>query len=121
MNRVKGKLLQVMSNVFAENIPMILIGATNKPWDIDSAFLRPGRFDMACEVTLPDKATVYQLLRIKNHNRQSVLDLSEADYQELAELMAQKHYSGADVEAVLNNVALEAYKCCNQYAIQARK
>lgn len=33
---------------------LFLICATNKPWDIDSAFLRPGRFGTKIYVTLPD-------------------------------------------------------------------
>ncbi len=33
---------------------LFLIAATNKPWDIDSAFLRPGRFGTRIYVGLPD-------------------------------------------------------------------
>ena len=33
---------------------LFLIAATNKPWDIDSAFLRPGRFGTKVYVGLPD-------------------------------------------------------------------
>lgn len=35
---------------------LFLICATNKPWDIDSAFLRPGRFGTKIYVGLPDEA-----------------------------------------------------------------
>lgn len=35
---------------------LFLIAATNKPWDIDSAFLRPGRFGTKVYVGLPDEA-----------------------------------------------------------------
>jgi SpoVK/Ycf46/Vps4 family AAA+-type ATPase len=33
---------------------LFLIAATNKPWDIDSAFIRPGRFGTRIYVGLPD-------------------------------------------------------------------
>ena len=35
---------------------LFLIAATNKPWDIDSAFVRPGRFGTRIYVGLPDTA-----------------------------------------------------------------
>lgn len=34
---------------------IVVIAATNKPWMIDSAFLRPGRFDEKIYIPLPDE------------------------------------------------------------------
>lgn len=34
---------------------ILIIGATNKPWRLDGAFLRPGRFDDKIYVPLPDE------------------------------------------------------------------
>ncbi len=43
---------------------LFLIAATNKPWDIDSAFIRPGRFGTRIYVGLPDEpAREYMLSR----------------------------------------------------------
>jgi SpoVK/Ycf46/Vps4 family AAA+-type ATPase len=39
----------------SENI-LLILGATNKPWDIDEAVFRTGRFDAKIHVGLPDKA-----------------------------------------------------------------
>ena len=36
------------------NSIIMVIAATNKPWAIDSAFLRPGRFDEKIYIPLPD-------------------------------------------------------------------
>jgi SpoVK/Ycf46/Vps4 family AAA+-type ATPase len=33
---------------------MLIIGATNMPWDVDSAFKRPGRFDKSLFIPRPD-------------------------------------------------------------------
>ena len=56
MNRVVGELLTQMQGVTDgdEENRILLIAATNRPWDIDSAFLRPGRFDERIYVPLPD-------------------------------------------------------------------
>ena len=56
MNRVVGELLTQMQGVTdgEEEERILLIAATNRPWDIDSAFLRPGRFDERIYVPLPD-------------------------------------------------------------------
>ena len=43
---------------------LFLIAATNKPWDVDSAFVRPGRFGTRVYVGLPDApARKYMLER----------------------------------------------------------
>ena len=57
MNRVVGELLTQMQGVTDgdDEDRILLIAATNRPWDIDSAFLRPGRFDERIYVPLPDK------------------------------------------------------------------
>ncbi|MDE7336989.1 MAG: AAA family ATPase, partial [Clostridia bacterium] len=50
---------------------LFLIAATNKPWDIDSAFIRPGRFGTRIYVGLPDApAREYMLNRRLDKIRQ---------------------------------------------------
>ena len=56
--QLRSELLAQLQGIQAygkkkDNI-LFLICATNKPWDIDSAFLRPGRFGTKIYVTLPD-------------------------------------------------------------------
>lgn len=45
-----------------EKHKILIIGATNKPWKLDGAFLRPGRFDEKIYVPLPDKDSRKQIL-----------------------------------------------------------
>lgn len=55
---------------------LFLICATNKPWDIDSAFLRPGRFGTKVYVDLPDDdARLY----IVTHRLEKIKDLGHVD------------------------------------------
>lgn len=64
---------------------LFLICATNKPWDIDSAFLRPGRFGTKIYVTLPDyDARKYmidhRLNKIKENGIVEIKDDIDIDY-----------------------------------------
>ena len=44
---------------------ILIIGATNKPWRLDGAFLRPGRFDDKIYVPLPDDLARRRIMDIK--------------------------------------------------------
>lgn len=54
MKRVVPELLTQIQGFEKNDNNLIIIAATNRPWDIDSAFLRPGRFDRRIYVPLPD-------------------------------------------------------------------
>jgi SpoVK/Ycf46/Vps4 family AAA+-type ATPase len=55
MKRVVPELLAQMQGFEKSDSTILLIAATNRPWDIDSAFLRPGRFNDRIYVSLPDQ------------------------------------------------------------------
>jgi len=61
----------------------ICIAATNRPWMVDSAFLRPGRFGTHYRVDLPNKEARIQLFRMKMKDLPVSPDL---DYDHLAEI-----------------------------------
>ena len=42
---------------------MLFMGATNEPWSLDDAVLRPGRFDEKVYVPLPDFTARLAILR----------------------------------------------------------
>ena len=54
MNRLVPELLAQMQGFEKSENTLLVIAATNRPWDIDSAFLRPGRFNTSIYVPLPD-------------------------------------------------------------------
>ncbi|TMG38999.1 MAG: ATP-binding protein [Chloroflexi bacterium] len=55
MRNVVNQLLAEMSGVASDNEGVFLLGATNHPWDVDTALLRPGRFDRSAVVLPPDE------------------------------------------------------------------
>jgi SpoVK/Ycf46/Vps4 family AAA+-type ATPase len=79
---------------------MLVIGMTNKPWLIDSAFLRPGRLGRHIFVGLPDLKTREAILKIHLRNR---LLAPVFDFERLSSLL--KGYSGADIEGICDMAA----------------
>ena len=82
---------------------LIVMGATNRPDMLDSALVRPGRFDRRIDVTLPDRAGRRAILEI--HARGKPLG-ADVDLDAVAGLC--RGYSGADLANVVNEAALLA-------------
>ncbi|MGE7999362.1 AAA family ATPase [Lysinibacillus sp. NPDC093190] len=74
---------------------VLIMAATNTPWDIDSALKRPGRFDRLIFVAPPDKKAREQIFKLKLAGRY-------AEEIDVATLAAQtEFFSGADIENVI--------------------
>lgn len=84
---------------------ILVIGATNHPWNIDSAFVRPGRFEELIFVPPPDLEARAKILEI--HTKEKEID-DEIDFNKLAGLT--KGYSGADLEKICKDAGLLAYE-----------
>ena len=82
---------------------IILLAATNRPDVLDPALLRPGRFDRNIVINLPDVKGREQILRI--HSRKVKMSPT-ADLSKVAR--ATPGFSGADLEALVNEAALMA-------------
>ncbi|MEG1964026.1 MAG: ATP-binding protein, partial [Clostridia bacterium] len=54
MNRIVPELLAQMQGFKESDSLLLVVAATNRPWDIDSALLRPGRFNELLYIPLPD-------------------------------------------------------------------
>ena len=82
---------------------LFLIAATNKPWEIDSAFVRPGRFGTRIYVGLPDApAREYMITRRLNKVREKgIVQISE-DVDVAALVEATNGYNGADMTNFLD-------------------
>ena len=70
---------------------IVVIAATNKPWMIDSAFLRPGRFDEKIYIPLPDEIARKKLFQLKLKD----VPTTDLDFVEMARMT--DGYNGADI------------------------
>ena len=102
--RIVSQLLTEMDGIVRlENV--IVIAATNRPDILDPALLRPGRFDRLIYVPPPDKQSRLEILRI--HTKDMPL-ADDVDLEELAKIT--EGYSGADLEALVREAALQALR-----------
>lgn len=90
---------------FEPTLGVILIAATNRADILDRALVRPGRFDRHVEVPLPSKEERAQILEI--HARSKVLE-DDVNLPKVADLTAR--FSGADLENLVNEAAIQAVK-----------
>jgi len=88
---------------FEGNSGVIVVAATNRSDILDSALLRPGRFDRRVQVDLPDVKGREQILNV--HLRNKKLD-EEISVGEVAKRCAGM--SGADLENLMNESAILA-------------
>jgi cell division protease FtsH len=95
--------LLVEMDGFDSNEGIILIAATNRPDILDSALLRPGRFDRRIVVNMPDVKGREQILQV--HVRKIPLN-RDADLKVLAR--STPGFSGADLANLVNEAALLA-------------
>jgi cell division protease FtsH len=82
---------------------IIVMAATNRPDILDPALLRPGRFDRQITIDMPDVAGREKILRVHARNKKLALDV---DLHVLAK--ATPTFSGAELEALINEAALMA-------------
>jgi transitional endoplasmic reticulum ATPase len=95
-----NQFLQELDGISANNEGVLILGATNTPWNLDPAFRRPGRFDRIIFVPPPDEPSRESILRLKLKNKPA----EAIDYGQLAKKMEK--YSGADIDAIID-IAIE--------------
>lgn len=101
MQRVVPQILQELEGFDRKDSRCLLfVGATNKPWMLDEAVMRPGRFDSRIYVPLPDAPARYRLLEIHLGSRPLADDV---DLGALCDRL--DGYSGADIKNIANRAA----------------
>ncbi|MBI2931552.1 MAG: ATP-binding protein [Planctomycetes bacterium] len=105
MQRVVPQILNELDGFDSkEGHHLLFLGATNEPWNIDRAMLRPGRLDEKIYVGLPDATARRQIL---------VMNLKEVPLDPDVNLDALasrlEGYSGADVAYVCRKVSEERF------------
>ncbi len=95
--------LLVEMDGFEENEGVIVMAATNRPDILDSALLRPGRFDRQIVIHLPDVGAREEILKIHAKNKPMAEDV---DLGLIAR--TSSGFSPADLQNILNEGALLA-------------
>lgn len=96
-----NQFLSELDGVKASNDGVLILGATNAPWHLDSAFRRPGRFDRILFVPPPDAPARAAVLRLQLRGK----PVEDVDYDAVAKKC--EGFSGADLKAVVD-MAVEA-------------
>ncbi|MCF8563798.1 AAA family ATPase [Alicyclobacillus tolerans] len=101
-----NQLLTEMDGMSTTHTPMVLVmAATNRPDILDSALLRPGRFDRQIKVDLPDKEGRLHILKIQTDGKpvHSSVDLEHIARETFG-------FSGAQLESLVNEAAIIALR-----------
>jgi transitional endoplasmic reticulum ATPase len=96
---IVNQFLSELDGLRGENQRILVIGATNAPWQLDPALRRPGRFDQAIFVPPPDHAARLQIIKLLSKGK----PIAQLDDAALAEATAG--FSGADLRWVFDRAA----------------
>lgn len=101
-NQTINQLLTEMDG-FVQNEGVIVLGATNRPDDLDRALLRPGRFDVRVTVPTPDLKGRRDILELY---LQKIKLAPDVNLDQLAR--GTTGFTGADLENLVNQAAVRA-------------
>ena len=106
MTRVVPQILGELDGLDTkEGHTLMFIGATNEPWNIDYAMLRPGRLDEKIYLGLPDLKARRKILEM---NLKNVPLADGVDLDSFAERLDA--YSGADIAYLCRKVSEKAFQ-----------
>lgn len=101
MQRVVPQILQELEGFDRQaGRCLLFVGATNRPWLLDEAVMRPGRFDSKVYIPLPDAPARYRLLEMYLGGRPLGDDV---DLGVLCDRL--EGYSGADIRNIADRAA----------------
>lgn len=98
-----SQLLEELDGFVSHNDRLLILGATNSPWHLDPALLRPKRFDRVLFVPPPDLNARIEILKIHTRNRPL-----EPKFDFVKVASALRYFTGADIEALCERAAEEA-------------
>jgi len=99
MRNLVNQFLHELDGIRSENQRILVIGATNQPWNLDPAFRRPGRFDQTIFVPPPDDAARAQIIGLLARDK----PISNLRPDVLVQ--ATQGYSGADLKWIFDRAA----------------
>jgi len=104
--QVVNEFLAQLDGFGADNQGVLILAATNMPWDVDSAMKRPGRFSRSVFVPPPDLEARKQIIELK------LTGIPHEGIDSRAIATATPHFSGADIDGlveVAKDFVLEEY------------
>jgi SpoVK/Ycf46/Vps4 family AAA+-type ATPase len=102
MRGVVNQFLSELDGASTDNDGLFVLAATNHPWDVDPALLRPGRFDRMLLVLPPDPAAREAILRLHLRGKPAeALDLRRV-------VQATDGLSGADLALICDHATEQA-------------
>ncbi|MHC4661815.1 MAG: ATP-binding protein [Planctomycetota bacterium] len=105
MKRLVPQILQELEGFdSAKGNPILFVGATNVPWVLDEAILRPGRFNIKFYIGPPDEAARRKILELNLKDRPLGDDI---DLDRLAAML--DGFSGADIRNICDQAASGAF------------
>ncbi len=102
MRAIVNQLLMELDSMSGDNDGLFVLAATNAPWEVDNALLRPGRFDRMLLVLPPDEPAREAILRHHFERR----PIAGIDLRKVVALTAG--FSGADLEHLVATSAEKA-------------
>jgi len=106
--RIKTEFLVQMQGVGVDNDGVLVLGATNIPWVLDSAIRR--RFERRIYIPLPEAPARESLFRL--HMGDTKNNLTPADFRTLGQMTDR--YSGADVGIAVRDALMEPVRKVQQ-------
>lgn len=99
--RIKTEMLVQMDGVGRDSKGVLVLGATNIPWQLDAAIRR--RFQRRVHISLPDLPARTKMFEISVGT--TPCDLVAADYRKLGEL--SEGYSGSDISIAVQDALMQ--------------
>lgn len=106
--RIKTEMLVQMDGVGNDSTGVLVLGATNIPWQLDTAIRR--RFQRRVHISLPDIAARTTMFKIAVG--ETPTSLKSEDYRELAKLA--EGYSGSDITIAVQDALMQPVRKIQQ-------
>ena len=108
LRRVKTEFLVQMDGVGKEEGQVLILGATNIPWELDAAIRR--RFEKRVYIPLPEAEPRASMVRL--HLGDTPNDLTEEDFERLGVLT--EGASGSDIKVLVKEALMQPLRRCQQ-------
>ena len=99
--RIKTELLVQMDGVGKDSKGVLILGATNIPWQLDAAIRR--RFQRRVHISLPDTPARMRMFELAIGDTKC--EMNQADYKQLANL--SDGYSGSDISIAVQDALMQ--------------